>query len=221
MCRNIIDSRIFANSTALKIYVWCLASASYKKHFVPIKAGRGETTVELLPFQFIFRRASAEKKLKIDGITIYKWMKKLETAEFGKALKMEGNNQYTIVTINNQTICTSEITTKEQQKNNEGTTKEQQNSADSTPVRKSDTLIKDNTVYTVKEYFKDKNLNLIFNQFLEQRQQIEKKPVSDLRISKYKILLELYGRGNIENEKIYIQNAIAGEFKTIMFLKDL
>lgn len=114
---------MFTNQTALKIWIWCLCRTSYKERFVPIKIGRGETTVKILPGQFLFGRFKAEEELNIDGSTIYKWMQKFASPEFDM-ISIESNNQYSIVTVNNWGRYQIVKTEKEQPSNNQVTTKE-------------------------------------------------------------------------------------------------
>jgi len=98
--RKILQSQVFAHQTALKIWIWCLAKVTFKERFVPLKSGKGEITVHLMPGQFIFGRFKAEEELNIDGYTIYRWMQKFSNSEFDM-IKIESNNQYSIITICN------------------------------------------------------------------------------------------------------------------------
>jgi len=126
--RKILTSQVFAHQTALKIWVWCMAKVTFKERFVSLKIGKGETTVKLLPGQFIFGRFKAEEELNIDGSTIYKWMQKFASPEFDMIL-IESNNQYSVITLCNweqyQNGDEDEVTTKEQPSNNQVTAKEQ------------------------------------------------------------------------------------------------
>jgi len=125
--RKILNSNVFANQTALKIWIWCLAKVTYKERFVSIKVGKGEITVKLKPGQFLFGRFTAEEELNIDGSTIYKWMKKFVSPEY-EMITIESTNQYSIITICNweeyQSRDGNEVTTIEQQSINEKTTNE-------------------------------------------------------------------------------------------------
>jgi hypothetical protein len=132
--RKILESQVFAHQTALKIWIWCLAKVSYKDRFVPLKIGKGETTVKLLPGQFIFGRFKAEEELGIDGSTIYKWMQKFASPEFDM-ISIESNNQYSIVSVCKWQEYQVIEEEKEQPSNNQVTTKEQP----------SNTYNKDNT----------------------------------------------------------------------------
>ena len=145
--RKILDSQVFAHQTALKIWVWCLAKVTFKERYVSLKIGKGETTIKLLPGQFIFGRFKAEEELNIDGSTIYKWMHKFASDEFDM-INIESNNQYSIITLckweEYQNGEGEEVTTKEQPSNNQVTAEEQP----------SNTNNKDNKDKKVK---KDKN----------------------------------------------------------------
>ncbi len=128
MHRKILDSQVFAHQTALKIWVWCLAKVTFKERFVALKIGKGETTVKLLPGQFLFGRFKAEDELNIDGSTIYKWIQKFASEDFGM-INIESNNQYSVITICNweqyQNDDTEKVTSKEQPSNNQVTAEEQ------------------------------------------------------------------------------------------------
>ena len=93
--RTLLDSMIFSSQTGLKIWIWLLLKASYRKRYVSLKIGKGETTVTIERGQLLFGRYKAEEELCIDGSVVYKWMKKLE--ENGM-ISIESNNQYSIIT---------------------------------------------------------------------------------------------------------------------------
>ena len=120
--RDILDSDVFASQKMLKIWVWCLCKANFKDRTVPLKIGRGETLVKVKRGQFIFGRFKAEEDLFIDGSTIYKIMQRLEKMN---NIKIQSNNQYSIVTINNyndyQKNELSKVATNEQPSNNQVT----------------------------------------------------------------------------------------------------
>jgi hypothetical protein len=129
--RNIIDSDVFASQKLLKIWIWCLCRANYKDRTIPLNIGRGETIVKIKRGSFLFGRHKAEEELFIDGSTIYKSMKKLEEL---KMIKINSNNQYSVVTIcnydNYQQAKNYKVTGKEQPSNNQVTGKEQPSNTD-------------------------------------------------------------------------------------------
>lgn len=140
LSRNILDSDVFASQKLLKIWVWCLCKANFKDKTIPLKVGKGETILNIKRGSFVFGRYKAEDELFIDGSTIYKSIKKLEEMEM---IKINSNNQYSIITINNydtyQDNKSYKVTSKEQPSNNQVTPKEQ-------PSNTTNTLNKDNTL---------------------------------------------------------------------------
>jgi hypothetical protein len=121
--RRIIADKIFANPTGLKIYIWMLCKASYKERFITLKAGKGETTVELKPGQFVTGRHTATEELSLNGSKFYRWMKKLEK-EYD-LIELKSNNQYTLVTICGWDNYQNNNSKNEQQMNSKRTTNEQ------------------------------------------------------------------------------------------------
>ncbi len=94
--RQIFDSWVFADDKALKIWIWLIGKARHKKGFIPLKVGKGTITIELKVGQMLFGRHKAEESLCLDGSLIYRKLKKFED---DKMIKIESNNQYSIVTI--------------------------------------------------------------------------------------------------------------------------
>jgi len=122
--RKILNSQVFAHQTALKIWVWCMAKVTFKERFISLKIGKGSIVVKLLPGQFIFGRFKAEEELGIDGSTIYRWMQKFSTNEYGM-ITIESNNQYSIVTLCNWEQYQNNEDENEQPMNNQRTADEQ------------------------------------------------------------------------------------------------
>lgn len=150
--KELLDSHCFANPISLKIWIWLLMKANYKKSFSYVAIGNGGVTVEVDRGQLIFGRFKAEEELNIDGSTIYKQLLKMEKLE---QIKLEPTNYYTLVTVlkfnDYQHIneTTSLVTTAEQQCNNSGTTAEQQC----------------NTLIDVLEVIEYKDINISFLEF--------------------------------------------------------
>jgi|GEM_PF-4541626 len=94
--RDILNSYCFSNPNHLKIWIWMLLKANFKKNFIPINTGKGTATIEVKRGQFIFGRLKAEEELSIDKYVIYRALKKFE--ELGQ-IKVESHNQYSLVTI--------------------------------------------------------------------------------------------------------------------------
>lgn len=132
--KAIIDSYCFANPISLKIWLWLLLKANYKKSFMPYNVGKSTSTVEVNRGQLIFGRFKAEEELGIDGSMIYRNLKKFE--ELGQ-INITSNNHFSIITIckydtyqdkkdNSEQQVNSRRTADEQQMNNRRTTDEQQ-----------------------------------------------------------------------------------------------
>ena len=157
--RTLIDSMIFSSQTGLKIWIWLLLKASFKKRYVSLKIGKGETIVTIERGQLLFGRYKAEEELCIDGSTVYKWIKKLEENDM---ISIKSNNQYSIITICNYDAYQGENTNEEQPSNNQVTTKEQQSNSRVTAeeqqsntynkVNKVNKVNKDNNIDTVKSF---------------------------------------------------------------------
>lgn len=143
LSRSILDSDVFASQKLLKLWVWCLCKANYKDRSVPLKIGKGDTIVNVKRGSFIFGRNKAEEELFIDGSTIYKSMQKLELMNM---IKIQSNNQYSVVTIckynEYQQNENYKVTSKEQATNNQVTSNEQpSNTTNTLPKDKKDKQI--------------------------------------------------------------------------------
>ena len=154
--RTLLDSMIFSSQTGLKIWIWLLLKASYRKRHVSLKIGKGETTVTIERGQLLFGRYKAEEELNIDGSTIYRWIKKLEENEM---ILLQSNNQYSIITICNYDTYQSENINDEQPMSNQRAADEQQmNSRRTADEQQANTYNKDNKVNKVN---KDNNIDTI------------------------------------------------------------
>lgn len=165
LARSILDSDVFASQKLLKIWVWCLCKANFKDRSVPLKIGKGETIVNVKRGSFIFGRNKAEEELFIDGSTIYKSMQKLELMDM---IKIQSNNQFSIVTIckynEYQQNDNYKVTSKEQPSNNQVTSKEQpSNTTNTLPNVKKDNNVKQINIPDFEEfkiYALDKKSNI-------------------------------------------------------------
>ena len=120
--RCLINSYCFSNPNNLKIWIWMLLKANFKKTFASINIGRGTATIEVNRGQFIFGRFKAEEELDMNGSLIYRALKKFEELE---QIIIETNNQYSLITICNYDSYQSNNSRSEQQTNNERTMNEQ------------------------------------------------------------------------------------------------
>jgi hypothetical protein len=157
--RQLLDSEIFANTMALKIWIWILLKASTKQRFISLNVGNGFSEIKLEAGQLLFGRFKAEEKLNIDGSTIYKWLKKMELLEM---ISIISNNKYSIITVCNyeyyQEISNKQVTTSEQQDNNNVTTSEQQDNNNVTQLKNNKELkelkeLKENNENSEKQKF--------------------------------------------------------------------
>lgn len=132
--REILNSYCFANPNHLKIWIWLLVKANYKKTFASLKIGKGYITVKVERGQLLFGRFKAEEELGLDGSLIYRVIKSFEEQE---QIKVESNSQYSLITIckydsyqnnnqENEQPTNKQQTTNEQPTENQRTTDEQQ-----------------------------------------------------------------------------------------------
>lgn len=120
--REILSSYCFANPNHLKVWIWLLVKANFKKTFASLKIGKGYITVKVERGQLIFGRFKAEEELGLDGSMIYRILQKFEEQE---QIKIEANNQYSIITICKYDVYQNNILDTEQPTNNQRTTIEQ------------------------------------------------------------------------------------------------
>lgn len=223
--RTLLDSMIFSSQTGLKIWIWLLLKASYRKRHVSLKIGKGETTVTIERGQLLFGRYKAEEELCIDGSTIYRWIKKLEENEM---ILLQSNNQYSIITICNYDTYQSGNTNEEQPMSNQRATNEQQmNSRRTADEQQMNTYNKDNNI---KKVNKDNKVNkedgekqklvfpynsekfmFLWNELVKMPKW-RKKPFSALQLTLHKL-------SEFEEDFVIelIENAITGNYQGIIF----
>jgi len=96
--RSLLYSSAFQNEKWLKVWMWCLITATHKTIQVPVLTGKGNTTVTLKRGQLIFGRKSASKKLKMPPSTVRNIVYKLATLQ---NLDIKEDTHYSIITIRN------------------------------------------------------------------------------------------------------------------------
>lgn len=98
--RKIQDSAVFRSKTPdlIKVWVWCLTSATHRPIRVSVRTGRGFQEVDLEPGQFIFGRHSAAKQLGLSPEVVRKRMAKLEKL---RKTTTQTTSHYTIITLCN------------------------------------------------------------------------------------------------------------------------
>ena len=110
-----MDSAVWDNESILKIWIWCLLRASYKRRIVTV----GIQPVSIQPGQFITGRFKAGEELGMNPNTFWKRIKVLEKLSM---VELKSNNKYTLVSV----INWASYQVPETDGNNKGTTKEQQ-----------------------------------------------------------------------------------------------
>lgn len=113
--RKLLQSPIFDNEKALKIWIWCLLKATHTERNQLV----GRQNVILQKGQFIFGRKKASEELKMTENMVYRYMKLLEELSM---LNIKSNNKFSIVSIEkwenyqiNKDKITSNSTTNRQQ----------------------------------------------------------------------------------------------------------
>ena len=79
--RSILDKPHFADPNLLKVWVWCLAKASYKSRCLPVRTGRGTTTVNIQRGQFLYGRKAAAEELNMPEGSVRDRMQRLQELE--------------------------------------------------------------------------------------------------------------------------------------------
>jgi hypothetical protein len=172
--KEILNSYCFSNPNHLKIWIWMLVKANYKKCFIPVNSGRGTTTIEVDRGQFIFGRFKAEEELNLNGSLIYRTLQKFE--ELGQ-INLHSNNQYTVITICKYDDYQNKNDRNEQQTNNERTMNEQSLNNERTmneqSLNTSKEILEDKEYKENKEEYIGKNAN--FNSNLNRKPNIPTK----------------------------------------------
>lgn len=92
--RKLLDSVVFQNEKALKIWVWCLLRTNHKEAVVLI--GRQKITIK--PGQFLMGSNKESEFLNIAKTTLWRW---LEFFEKEGMVELKKTTKYTIVTLPN------------------------------------------------------------------------------------------------------------------------
>lgn len=116
--RKILDSRVFSDPKALKVWVWCLCKAGYRDRWFD--------NTEIPAGSFVTGRKSGSAETHLDESSFYRAMQRLDS--WGM-IAQKSNNRWTLVSICNwqlyQDAVEAERTTDEQRMNNQRTTDEQ------------------------------------------------------------------------------------------------
>lgn len=96
--RKLLDSELWVNHNAMRVFTWCLLRANYKARSVSVITGIGQTTVKLISGQFITGRNSGAEETQMAPSTFRNSLKFLNEL---KIISLKPNSHYTIVTICN------------------------------------------------------------------------------------------------------------------------
>jgi len=96
--RGIIKHEVFADPNLFKVWIWCLAKASYTERSFTITTGRGQSLIKLNSGQFLFGRNKAAGELLMSPSSVRNRMDKLKELE---CVDIQPDSHYTVVTIVN------------------------------------------------------------------------------------------------------------------------
>lgn len=96
--RKLLEGRIFQDPALLKVWVWCLLKANHCESWVPVRTGRGDTTILVKRGEFLFGRNSAGIELDMPATTVRDRMRVLCTHD---AIALKPVTHFSIVTIIN------------------------------------------------------------------------------------------------------------------------
>ena len=142
--RKIIDSPIFDNADALKMWTWILAKASHKDRVQVI----GTQNVEIKKGEFIFGRKAAAEKLKFSENKTYRLLKLIEKMGM---VEVKSNNKFSVVKVVNWGFYQDGNAQSEQQIDNKQTTNRQQIDNKQTTNRHKQELYNSNTLENVEK----------------------------------------------------------------------
>jgi len=183
--RAIVDSYCFANPNHLKVWLWLLVKANFKKNYVPLQIGKGTTTILVDRGQLIFGRFVAEKELKMDGSMVYRILKKFKEL---KQIEIEANNQYSVITICKYDSYQNNNSESEQQLNNQCTTNEQQMNSSCIADEQSLNTLKEGLECKESkegiEYLSKKNNHFVFSDFNGLPDNYNKSVIEQFKIQK-------------------------------------
>lgn len=113
--RKILESPIFENEKALKVWIWCLVKATHKEREQLV----GKQIIHLEKGQFVTGRKKASEELKMKDRTVYDYFKLLEELNM---ISINSNNKFSIITVEKWEDYQIEELKKQQQNDNNATT---------------------------------------------------------------------------------------------------
>ncbi|MCI8411963.1 MAG: hypothetical protein HFJ40_05995 [Clostridia bacterium] len=118
--RKILESPIFENEKALKVWIWCLVKATHKEREQLV----GKQIVHLEKGQFVTGRKKASEELKMKDRTVYDYFKLLKELHM---ISIKSNNKFSIVTVEKwEDYQVEELKIQQQDNNNATTTQHKQ-----------------------------------------------------------------------------------------------
>lgn len=92
--RKLLNSPIFENERALKVWIWCLLKATHEDREQLV----GRQTIYLKSGEFIFGRKRASEELKMPEKTVYDYIHSLKNLSM---LYIKSNNKFSVIGIEN------------------------------------------------------------------------------------------------------------------------
>jgi hypothetical protein len=211
--RKTLKSQVFRNEGLLKVWIWCLCKASFKKRFVSVKTGITETEVEIFPGQFIFGRHSAAKQLKMKTSTVRNRIEKLRKLE---NLDIKPDTHYSVITILNWESYQGDDKKKDTNKDNGRT-------AGGQPEDTNKNVLESKRKKLIKEFpFPEtysKDLINIFCDFIINREVLKKK-VTQRSFTGLVNKLNKLTNGNEEDSKTILEEAIINGWSSFYPIKN-
>lgn len=152
--RQIVDCPVFRNERMLKIWIWCLIKATHSERNSMV----GLQMVNLKPGQFIFGRLIAAEQLEMPASTVWRNMKTLEAEGM---LKIESNNKFSVVTIENWAFYQTDESNKPKKR------KTSSKSTDTDKNVKNDKYIVPPTIEMVEQYCLEQKLPINPQKFMD------------------------------------------------------
>ena len=157
--RKLLNSPIFENEKALKIWIWCLLKATHKERLQLV----GQQEVNLEKGQFVFGRKKASEELRMTESTIYKYIKLLEKL---RMINVKSNNKFSVVTVEKW----EEYQIEELKDNNKVTTEEQQSNTNKN--------VKNIYLYLLNKYRRENRKD--FNEYMKKMRELREDPQYEL-----------------------------------------
>lgn len=157
--RKLLNSPIFENEKALKIWIWCLLKATHKERLQLV----GQQEVNLEKGQFVFGRKKASEELRMTESIIYKYIKLLEKL---RMINVKSNNKFSVVTVEKW----EEYQIEELKSNNQVTTKEQQSNTNKN--------VKNIYLYLLNKYRRENRKD--FNEYMKKMRELREDPQYEL-----------------------------------------